>query len=123
MSLIATTAAGIETAWAVAAEFVTPGTYTKREGNPTYDPATDALAANDNVVSNVRFLKVSASREEREASPVAINDAKFLVPAVDLPGLTPGENDVITILGITYNVLVSKFVPGEVLHIIFGRRA
>lgn len=123
MSLIATTLAGIETAFTVAAEFVTPGTYTKREGNPAYDPVTDTLAANDNVVSNVRFLKVAASREEREASPVAINDAKFLVPAVDLPNLTPGESDLITINDVVYNVLVSKFVPGEVLHIIFGRRA
>lgn len=123
MSLIETVKAGIETAFAVGAEFVTVGEYLKKTGNGTYDPVADTITPGANIVSGVRFLKTSAGVQEREASPVAINDVKFLVPAIDLPGLEPGENDQIRILGIRYNVVVTKFVPGNVIHIIFGRRA
>ncbi len=124
MSLLDTVRAGIETAFAVGSEFVSVGSYLKKTGNGTYDPNTDTVTPGANVVSNVRFLKTGAGIEEREASPVAINDVKFLVPAVDLPDVSPGENDQIQPGdGTTYNVVITRFVPGNVLHIIFGRRA
>jgi hypothetical protein len=122
--LLDTVFAGVETAFSVGSEFVVLGTYTKKSGNPTYNPAADTLAESPNVVPNVRFLKTALSREEREASPLSIQDAKFIVPAVDLPGLDPGENDFFQMEnGERWNVLTSRFVPGKVVHILFGRRA
>lgn len=116
--------AGVETAFTVGAEFVRLGTYVKRSGNSTYDPVADTLAASPNRVKDVRFLKTALSRDEREASPLAIQDAKFIVPGVDLPEMEPGENDTIEFSDTEiWNVLTSKFVPGEVVHLVFARKA
>ncbi len=123
MSLLATAKAGVETAFKVGAEFVRVGSYRKRTGNPTYDPVTDSLGEDGNVITNIRFMRTASTIEEREGSPVSISDDKFIVPAIDLPNIRPGENDIITLDGVDYNVLISKFVPGDVIHIIFARRA
>jgi hypothetical protein len=125
VGFVDTILAGVETAFTLSSEFVVSGTYTKKSGNADYDPSTDELVAeNSNVFTNVRFLKTALSRQEREASPLSVQDAKFLVPAVDLPLKDPGENDFFVLAtGERWNVLTSKFVPGDVIHIIFGRRA
>jgi hypothetical protein len=124
--LIPTVLAGVETAFSVAEEFVRVGTYVKKSGNGTYDPVADTKVENTNRIENVRFLRTATTREEREASPIAIQDAKFIVPSVDIPDLDPGENDSIEFNDGTleiWNVMVSKFVPGRVVHIVFARRA
>jgi hypothetical protein len=121
--LLQATFDGVEIAFNVANEWVRLGTYLSRTGNPDYDPASDTLADQSKTFQNVRVIQVSATLEEREASPVAINDAKFLVPSVDLPGIEPTENDVLTLDGVAWNVLVDKYVPGRPLFILFSRKA
>lgn len=125
MSLIPTILAGIETAFAVGNEFVTVGTYDKSSGLGEYNPVTDDVIPGQTRYSNIRFLKTTTNNTEREASPVAITDSKFLVPAVDFPsGFLPGDNDKFAPGdGIVYNVIASRPLPGNVLFIIFGRRA
>lgn len=122
-SLLQATFDGVETAFAVCHEWVRIGTYRKLTGNAVYDPITDTTSDPGAVISGVRYIQTAASLEEREASPVAINDAKFIVPSVDLPGVEPGENDVITLDGVDWNVLVDKYVPGRPIHILFARKA
>lgn len=114
---------GVETAYSIASEWVRIGSYYAHYGNPDYDPATDTLADQSKTFPKVRVIQVSASLQEREASPVAINDAKFLIPSVDLPGVVPTENDRLTLDGVIWNVLVDKYVPGRPLFIVFGRKA
>jgi hypothetical protein len=121
--LLQATFDGVETAFAVAYEWVRIASYRKKTGNPTYDPITDTMSDQGTVIENVRVIQTAASLEEREASPVAINDAKFIVPSVDLPGVEPGENDVLTLDGVDWNVLVDKYVPGRPIHILFARKA
>lgn len=122
MSLTATLRAGVETAFGVAKELVRDGTYITKGGDPVYDPATDNLGS-DVRVSGVRMLQTASTVEEREASPVSVNDIKILIPFVDLPGIEPGENDKIDLDGKIYNVLTVKPVPGKAIHIIFCREA
>jgi hypothetical protein len=121
--LLQATFDGVETAFSVANEWVRIGTYLKRTGNPSYDPGTDQLSDPGKTFEKVRVIQVAATREEREASPVAISDAKFLIPSVDLPGIEPSENDVLTLDGVAWNVLIDKYVPGRPLYILFARKA
>jgi hypothetical protein len=123
LSLIDTLREGIETAFGAVPDLVSIGDYYRKTGNGNYDPGSDTLVPGANKISPVRFLKTSSGLQEREASPVAITDVKFLIPAVDLPGVTPGENDQVVVDGGRYNIVVSRFGPGQALHIVFGRRA
>lgn len=127
MSLLGAVEAGVEVAFAVAHELVTVGTYHRKITEAqTYDPITDTTSPSNQPVSNVRFLKVAAANEEREASPVAISDVKFLVPASDMPDDfdRPGNSDQMSPGdGVLYNVVADKFVPGKKIYIIFGRAA
>lgn len=125
MSLLETVRAGIETAFAVGNEFVSVGTYYHRSGQGNYDADTDTMNPAATTISNVRFLKTSVDNTEREASPVAITDLKWLVPAVDLPvGFKPGENDQCEPGdGLRYNIVASRPLPGDALFIFFGRKA
>jgi len=68
------------------------------------------------------MLETSSQAEEREASPVTVGDSKFLIPFVDLPGITPSETDTILLDGVGYNILIYKKVPGQAIHIIFCRK-
>jgi hypothetical protein len=114
---------GIETAFSLASEIVVTGTYTKKTGSGDYDPVTDKRATTTQVFSNVRFIETGTSLQEREASPISITDAKFLVPAKDLP-IEPAENDFFELsTGRKFNVLMSRPIPGQKLHVIFGRQA
>jgi hypothetical protein len=122
--LLNTVAAGVETAFELASELVVLGTYTKILGNSTYNPSTDTTDVNQEEIPAVRFLPTSVTLEEREASPVAITDTKFLVPGKDISGYDPGENDFFVLeTGERWNVLMSRPTPGKKLHIIFARRA
>jgi hypothetical protein len=123
--LIPTILAGIETAFGVGNEFVTVGTYDKSTGTGVYNPVMDDVVPGQTRYDNVRFLKTTTDVTEREASPVGITDSKFLVPSVDFPqGFLPGENDKFAPGdGVVYNVIASRPLPGNVLFIIFGRRA
>lgn len=115
---------GVETAFDLASELVKTGVYTKKSGNGSYDPVTDTKTNATLVITNVRFLQTTMDQEQREASPVAVADGKFLVPAIDIQGLDPGENDEFVLeTGEKWNVLVSRPTPGKQLHIVFGRRA
>ena len=121
--LLQATFDGVETAFSIASEWVRLGTYLHRYGNPSYDAESDTIADQTKKFEKVRVIQVSASLQEREASPVAISDAKFIIPSVDLPGIEPTENDVLSLDDVAWNVLVDKFVPGRPIFIVFGRRA
>lgn len=125
MSLVDTIRAGVETAFTLGSEFVTQGTYLRRLGGSTYDPATDETTPNQEAIPNVRFLKTSSDVTEREASPVDITDVKFIIPRVDMPAnFKPNTNDQMQPGdGETYNVIASRFVPGDSIYIVFGRKA
>lgn len=122
MNLKETVAAGVETAFSAARDFVSLGTYTHRTSAPAYDPATDILTAGETTVSGVRMLRTSITAEEREASPLTVEDVKVLIPARDLPGFKPSETDYFELDGTDYNVLTLKTVPGDSLWIIFARK-
>lgn len=123
MTLTATFRAGVETAFAVAEELVRYGTYISRGGDPVYDPVTDSMSGGEVQVPQVRMLQTSTTLEEREASPVSIEDLKLLIPFVDLPGRTPSQGDKVILDGVTYNVLTFKKIPGQAIHIVFCRKA
>ena len=122
MSLTEVLQTGVETAFASAQELVRLGTYIAKGGDPVYDPVTDTMTGGKDEITNVRMLETASTMAEREASPVAITDSKFLIPFVDLPGHTPSETDSILLDGVGYNVISFKKVPGQAIHVIFARR-
>lgn len=113
---------GVETAFQAAADFVIVGTYTYRGTDAVYDPTLDTITAGETTVNNVRFIRTKATAEEREASPVAIGDVKLIVPASDIPGVTPTETDTLVLAGVPYNVLAVQRVPGDSVWIIMARQ-
>jgi hypothetical protein len=123
--LVDTIRAGVETAFSAVPQLVTVGTYLRKTGDGTYDPATDEITPGAMSIPNVRFLKTAADVAEREASPIAITDVKFLIPRVDFPdAVEPTDTDqILPGDGQRYNVVATKFVPGDSLFIVFGRRA
>lgn len=122
MSLVKTLQDGVETAFAAAAELVSLGTYKAKGGDPIYDPVADTMSSTGLTFSNVRMLETSSEAQEREASPVTVGDSKFLIPFVDLPGITPSETDTLRVNEIGYNILLYKKVPGQAIHIVFCRK-
>lgn len=122
MDLNATVAAGVETAFSAAADFVELGTYYARGSAPVYDPSSDTITYTPLTFTDVRMIRTSISREEREASQVTISDVKFLIPAVDLPNHSPDETDTIEYGGVMYNVLAYRSVPGDSIYIIMARK-
>lgn len=115
-------AAGVETAFDAARDFVVLGTYYSKSTTPVYDPSTDTMTGQHVTVPNVRILRTAASREEREASQVSVGDVKFIIPARDLGVVKPSEVDEIRYADEMYNVLAIKAVPGDSLHIIMARK-
>jgi hypothetical protein len=115
-------AAGVNTAFEAAKDFVVLGTYYARGSEAVYDPTLDTITFTPLTFTDVRMIRTKASREEREASVVTIGDVKFLIPAADLPGHTPSETDEIEFGGVRYGVLATQSVPGDTLHIIMARK-
>jgi hypothetical protein len=115
-------AAGVETAFAAAKDFVVLGTYYARGSAPVYNPSTDEIEFTPLTYTDVRMLRTSATREEREASSITVGDVKFIIPAVDLEGRVPDETDEIEYGGIRYGILAIKSVPGDTLYIIMARK-
>lgn len=121
MTLKATIASGVETAFAAAEDLVSLGTYTVRRGTSVYDPATDSYTGvGPTTYGNVRMIRTALTDSEREASSVTVSDVKVLIPARDLP-VRPNETDVFTLDGVGYNVISLKAVPGDSLWIVFAR--
>lgn len=112
---------GVEVAFDTLKDFVVLGTYYTRGSEPVYDPDTDTMTYDQQNFSNVRMIRTSANMQEREASAVAVNEVKFLIPAADLPGYTPSETDWLDYAGIPYNVASFRHVPGDSLWIIMAR--
>ena len=113
---------GVETAFDALKDFVVLGTYLARGSEPVYDPDSDSVTYTPLEFHDVRMVRTSASREEREASSITVGDVKILIPAADLPGYTPKETDTIIYGTEHYNVLAIKAVPGDSLHIIMARK-
>lgn len=112
---------GVETAFQAASDFVSLGVYTHRHSDPVYDPVTDQMTGGTTEYIGVRMIRTAANSEERESSPLTINDVKILIPAADLPVL-PQENDWFVLDGISYNVAALKRVPNDPLWIIMARK-
>lgn len=121
MSLLAQVAAGVETAFTAAGDLVSSAVYVVRAGTSNYDPVTDTYTAQTTVYT-VRALRSSFTEQEREASPVTVEDVKVLIPAVDLQGVKPRETDYFTLDGLDYNVLGVKGIPGNSLWIVSARK-
>lgn len=115
--------AGVETAFTAAKDFVVLGTYYARGSEPVYDPVNDVITYTPVTLTDVRMIRASASREEREASSVTVGDYKFLIPAADLGGREPDETDRLEYAGDMYNILAIKVVPGDSLYTIMARKA
>ncbi len=122
MSIEATVRRGVETAFRVAADFVSVGSYHVRTGAGSYDPVTDQLTGGVQVLAGVRMLRTTMQTEEREASALAVTDVKVLIPGVDLRGHTPTESDMFVLDSREYNVTVPRPVPGGSVWIMFGRQ-
>lgn len=123
MSLLATTRAGVETAFTVAEEYVVRGTYYHVAAARDYDPVTDSMTSGQDLTTpNVRMMRVSVTTEEREASPLSVMDVKILIPGADLPR-DPQESDTLLHGTENYNVTKIKPVPGNVLWILMCRKA
>lgn len=122
MDLREVVTAGVETAFSVAADFVVTGTYYARGSDPVYDPDADTITFTPLTFNNVRMIRTSISREEREATAVTISDVKILIPSTDLPGHYPQETDEMEYGGVRYNVLTIKSVPGDSLFILMARK-
>lgn len=124
MSLLEVVAGGVETAFAVASEFVITGTYRHRDGTgSTYDPDSDTKLPAGVDVLNVRFLPTNNQAEEREASPVTVQDLKLLVPGKDLGGKIPNDSGQVFIWDAWWNITLVKAVPGQSLWLFFVRKA
>lgn len=122
MGLKATVAAGVQQAFVAAGDLISTGSYTARRGTAVYNPATDTYTSTSVVTyPAVRMLRASLTDAEREASSVSVSDVKVLIPATDLPGVTPDETDTFTLDGLGYNVLSYRTVPGDSLWIIIAR--
>lgn len=121
MSLLAQVAAGVETAFTAAGDLVSSAQYVVRSGASTYDPVTDTHST-PTTTYTVRALRSSFTEQEREASPVTVEDVKILVPASDLDGTKPRETDYFQLDGLQYNVLAARGIPGNSLWIITGRK-
>jgi hypothetical protein len=122
LSLRDIVASGIETAFAIAAEYVVVGTYKPSDGTPVYDPDTDTMTQGT-PIPDVRFMPVNNQVEEREASPVAVTDLKLLVPGKDLKGVVPSDTGKCQLWDKWHNVILARAVPGQDLWIIFVRQA
>lgn len=121
MSLLDVAKNGVETAFQAAGSFVSLATYYSRTGSTVYDPVTDVLTAPVTTLTNVRMIRTAATAQEREASPVGVNDVKVLIPATDLPGIEPADTDEFEMEGARYNVLTFKAVTKDILWVVFAR--
>lgn len=125
MSLSLVVSSGVETAFQLAGDFVRLGTYfSMPDGSQStdYDPTTDTIAGPRATLNNIRMLRVKQDEREIEASAAAKQQVKFLVPAADLPSITPKGPDEILFNGTRYNVLQADTVPGDSLWIILAVR-
>lgn len=122
MSILQATFDGVEVAFAAVSEFVSVGTYLARTGAEVYDPDTNTKTPVGVTIPEVRLLPTSVSAQEREASPISVDDIKVLVPGIDLGTTRPTTNDKFQMAGVWYNIVAVKPVPGKALWILFGRR-
>lgn len=121
MEIIATLQNSVETIFALADELVSPAVYHSSAGEKTYDSDLDEYVGGA-VDTPVRVIETSITAEDREASPIEVEDMKILVPYVDLEGIALSGSDSITYLGTTKNILARKKVPGQAIHIFFIRK-
>lgn len=121
MSLTNILRGSVETIYTVLEELVVLATYHSTSTARIYDAETDSYAGGAADIPNVRVIETSVSVEEREASPVTVEDTKILIPHVDLASITLEESDTITYNGTTKNILARKKIPGKAIHVFFVR--
>lgn len=117
---------GVETAFRILKDLVGLGTYhqaVQGTGSAVYDPITDSVTTPVQTYLNVRMLKVSVEGDELVGTAVTVTDVKILIPASDLPGVIPAGEDHIMLKGVRYNIVTPKEIPGNALHILYGRAA
>jgi hypothetical protein len=117
---------GVETAFKILKDLVGLGTYYQAvsgSGSAIYDPVTDTAITPTQTFLDVRMIKVGVEGEELVGTSVTVTDVKLLIPAKDLPGVEPGNEDHIFLKGLRYNIVRVKEVPGNSLHILYAREA
>lgn len=111
----------VETVFDVASELVQEAVYHPNSESGTYDPATDEYTSAPSG-HNCRLIETTVTAEDREASPIEVEDLKIIIPWKDLEGVTLKGVDAITYAGTTKNILARKKIPGKAIHIFFIRQ-
>lgn len=117
---------GVGTAFRLLKDLVTLGTYNQAVplvGLAPYDPITGMVTSPAQIYENVRMIFTTVDAEELVGTMVTTTDVKILVPAMDLPGVTPSGEDHVFAKGVRYNIVRPKQIPGNALHILYGRAA
>jgi hypothetical protein len=97
------------------------GTYF-RTTNTGFDAATDLMTSTEISQANVPMVKLKSEVHEMEASPLTLNDAKFLIAKLDLTLVDePNENDRILFEGKTYQVLRFTTPPSRPIWLIYTK--
>ena len=90
----------------------------------TFDATSDTMSdgAGSKTISNVKMIKCSLSKKEMEASILTLASCKFLIPALNIPGVIPESNDLITFEGEIWETVDVKSPPSNPLWIIYAKR-
>ena len=98
------------------------------KGAPIYDPVTRSNTSSDTYITGVPMVLAGFTVEEMDSSIVIETDCKAIIAALDLPNVTPKEQDDIivgagaNVAAGTYEVMKVKGVPGRSVHILHIRR-
>lgn len=98
-------------------------TYYSVTGDTVYDPVADTVSADtENVTIQGIWSKFS---KFQIINQVALStDVKFIVPALDLGGIIPNENDyLVDDSGVRWNVYGVRSPPGESVYILHLRES
>lgn len=97
-------------------------------GGQTYDPTTRTNVTTNTTVSDVPMVLAKFQVNDADDKVVIATDAKAIIAALDLPGISPKEQDNIVVSeganipAGTYDVFRVMGVPGKSVHILHIRR-
>jgi hypothetical protein len=91
-----------KTAFDIAGDLKERITYTRNLVS-AYDPVTEEETETTTTLT-IDVIVINSGAEEREASPVTYYDARILVHADSMNGLTPRETDFVLLAGVRYKV-------------------
>ncbi len=98
-----------------------PGTYAVHEGE-VYNTTTRANVITRRLIEAVPMVRARLAPSETPDGVVMMTDRKFLIAALDLPGVTPKVQDQIIDADGTYDVKRLMTPPGSSLWVIHARK-